>query len=201
MLESRFNKYSKVGIPLSGAEVSAKMLSDNGIDVKIQSVKGKLTDHYNPLDKTINLSSGVYNMRNIAAAAVAAHETGHCLQHAQGYLPLKLRSALVPVVTFSNSIVMWVLLAGIVFIEVFPGLIWIGVALFAISTLFSFVTLPVEIDASRRAIAWLRTSGLADEKTLPMAQDALKWAAYTYVIAALSSLATLFYYIGIARSR
>lgn len=201
MLESRFNKYSKVGIPLSGAEVSAKMLSDNGIDVKIQSVKGKLTDHYNPLDKTINLSENVYSMRSIAAAAVAAHETGHCLQHAKGYLPLKLRSALVPVVTFSSSIVMWVLLAGVLFIGVFPHLIWIGIGLFAMTTLFAFITLPVEIDASRRAIAWLRTSGLADAQTLPMAQDALKWAAYTYVIAALSSLATLLYYIGIARSR
>lgn len=201
MLESRFKKYSKVGINLSGAEVSAMMLRDNGVDVQIQSVKGKLTDHYNPTDRTINLSQSVYSMRNIAAAAVAAHETGHCLQHAEGYLPLKMRSALVPIVTFSSNIVMWVLLAGVVFIEIFPHLIWIGIGLFAITTLFSFITLPVEIDASRRAIAWLRTSGLTDETTLPMAQDALKWAAYTYVIAALSSLATLLYYIGIARDR
>ena len=201
MLESRFAKYSKVGINMSGAEVAAKMLRDNGVDVQIQSVKGKLTDHYNPVDKTINLSENVFSQRNIAAAAVAAHETGHCLQHASGYLPLKMRSALVPVVTFSNAIVMWVLLIGVLTIEIFPHLIWVGIALFAMTTLFSFITLPVEIDASRRAIAWLRTSGLADEVTLPMAQDALKWAAYTYVIAALSSLATLLYYIGIARSK
>lgn len=201
MLESRFAKYSKVGINMSGAEVAAKMLNDNGVDVQIQSVKGKLTDHYNPVDKTINLSENVFSQRNIAAAAVAAHETGHCLQHASGYLPLKMRSALVPVVTFSNAIVMWVLLIGVLTIEIFPHLIWIGIGLFAMTTLFSFITLPVEIDASRRAIAWLRASGLADEVTLPMAQDALKWAAYTYVIAALSSLATLLYYIGIARSK
>ena len=201
MLESRFAKYSKVGINMSGAEVAAKMLHDNGVDVQIQSVKGKLTDHYNPVDKTINLSENVFSQRNIAAAAVAAHETGHCLQHASGYLPLKMRSALVPVVTFSNAIVMWVLLIGVLTIEIFPHLIWIGIGLFAMTTLFSFITLPVEIDASRRAIAWLRASGLADEVTLPMAQDALKWAAYTYVIAALSSLATLLYYIGIARSK
>ena len=200
-LESRFAKYSKIGIGMSGAEVSAKMLRDNGIDVQIQSVKGKLTDHYNPVDKTINLSENVFSQRNIAAAAVAAHETGHCLQHASGYLPLKMRSALVPVVTFSNAIVMWVLLIGVLTIKIFPHLIWIGIGLFAMTTLFSFITLPVEIDASRRAIAWLRASGLADEVTLPMAQDALKWAAYTYVIAALSSLATLLYYIGIARSK
>ena len=201
MLESRFAKYSKVGINMSGAEVAAKMLHDNGVDVQIQSVKGKLTDHYNPVDKTINLSENVFSQRNIAAAAVAAHETGHCLQHASGYLPLKMRSALVPVVTFSNAIVMWVLLIGVLTIKIFPHLIWIGIGLFAMTTLFSFITLPVEIDASRRAIAWLRASGLADEVTLPMAQDALKWAAYTYVIAALSSLATLLYYIGIARSK
>lgn len=201
MLNSRFEKYSKVGIPLSGAEVSALMLKQNGVDVKIQSVRGKLTDHYNPADRTINLSESVFAHRSIAAAAVAAHETGHCLQHAQGYAPLRLRSALVPIVTFSNNIVMWVLLAGILFINIFDALFWVGIALFAVTTLFSFITLPVEIDASRRAIEWLRSSGLADATTLPMAQDALKWAAYTYVIAALSSLATLFYYIGIARDR
>ena len=201
MLNSRFEKYSKVSIPLSGAEVSALMLKQNGVDVKIQSVRGKLTDHYNPADRTINLSESVFAQRSIAAAAVAAHETGHCLQHAQGYAPLRLRSALVPIVTFSNNIVMWVLLAGVLLIEIFPHLIWFVIFLFDFSTLFSFVTLPVEIDASRRAIAWLRASGLTDETTLPMAEDALKWAAYTYVIAALSSLATLFYYIGIARDR
>ena len=140
-------------------------------------------------------------MHNIAAAAVAAHETGHCLQHAKGYAPLKLRSALVPVVTFANNTVQWVLLAGVIFINIFPGLLWAGIALFALTTLFSFVTLPVEIDARRRAIAWLESSGLTTYETLPLAKDALKWAAYTYVIAALGSLATLLYYIGIANNR
>ena len=201
-LTRRFTKYSKVGIGLSGAEVSARMMADNGIsDVRIGSVAGSLTDHYNPTNKTINLSDSVYAQRNIAAAAVAAHETGHCLQHAKGYAPLKLRSALVPVVTFANNTVQWVLLAGVIFINIFPGLLWAGIALFALTTLFSFVTLPVEIDASRRAIAWLETSGLTTYETLPLAKDALKWAAYTYVIAALGSLATLLYYIGIANNR
>jgi len=202
MLTSRFKKYSKVAIDLSGAEISAKMMADNGItDVKIGSVNGQLTDHYNPANKTINLSDSVYAQHNIAAAAVAAHETGHCLQHAKGYLPLKMRSAMVPVVSFANNTVQWVLLAGIIFVNVFPGLLWIGIGLFALTTIFSFITLPVEIDASRRAIAWLETSGLTTYETLPMAKDALKWAAYTYVIAALGSLATLFYYIGIASNR
>lgn len=201
-LTRRFNKYSKVGIGLSGAEISARMMHDNGIsDVQIGSVNGQLTDHYNPANKTINLSDSVYAQRNIAAAAVAAHETGHCIQHAKGYAPLKLRSAMVPVVSFANNTVQWVLLAGVIFINMFPGLIWIGIAMFAITTVFSLVTLPVEIDASRRAIAWLENSGLATYETLPMAKDALKWAAYTYVIAALGSIATLFYYIGIAGNR
>ena len=132
---------------------------------------------------------------------MAAHETGHCLQHAQGYGPLKLRSAMVPVVSFANNTVQWVLLAGVLFINIFPNLIWIGIGLFALTTIFSFVTLPVEIDASRRAIAWLENSGLTTYETLPLAKDALKWAAYTYVIAALGSLATLFYYIGVASNR
>lgn len=202
MLNSRFKKYSRVLISVSGAEVSAKMMADNGItDVKIGSVNGQLTDHYNPANKTINLSDSVFAQHNIAAAAVAAHETGHCLQHAQGYGPLKLRSAMVPVVSFANNTVQWVLLAGVLFINVFPNLIWIGIGLFALTTIFSFVTLPVEIDASRRAIAWLESSGLTTYETLPMAKDALKWAAYTYVVAALGSLATLFYYIGVASNR
>lgn len=201
-LNSRFKKYSRIPISASGAEVSAKMMEDNGIsDVRIGSVNGQLTDHYNPADKTINLSDSVYAQRNIAAAAVAAHETGHCLQHAQGYGPLKLRSAMVPVVSFANNTVQWVLLAGVLFINIFPNLIWIGIGLFALTTIFSFVTLPVEIDASRRAIAWLENSGLTTYETLPLAKDALKWAAYTYVIAALGSLATLFYYIGVASNR
>lgn len=202
MLTSRFKKYSKVAINLSGAEVSAKMMADNDItDVQIGSVNGQLTDHYDPTKKTINLSDSVYDQRNIAAAAVAAHETGHCIQHAKGYGPLKFRSAMVPVVSFANNTVQWVLLAGVIFINVFPALLWVGIALFALTTVFSLVTLPVEIDASRRAIAWLESSGITTYETLPMAKDALKWAAYTYVIAALGSLATLLYYIGIGTSR
>jgi hypothetical protein len=202
MLTSRFKKYSKVAIDMSGAEVSAKMMAENGItDVQIGSVNGQLTDHYDPTKKTINLSDSVYAQRNIAAAAVAAHETGHCIQHAKGYGPLKLRSAMVPVVSFANNTVQWVLLAGVIFINVFPALLWVGIALFAMTTVFSLVTLPVEIDASRRAIAWLESSGITTYETLPMAKDALKWAAYTYVIAALGSLATLLYYIGIGTSR
>jgi len=202
LLPRRFKKYSQVPISISGAEVSAKMMADNGItDVKIGSVNGQLTDHYDPSKKAINLSDAVYAQQNIAAAAVAAHETGHCLQHAQGYMPLKMRSAMVPVVSFANNTVQWVLLAGIIFINVFPGLLWAGIGLFALTTIFSFITLPVEIDASRRAIAWLETSGLTTYETLPMAKDALKWAAYTYVIAALGSLATLLYYIGVASNR
>lgn len=202
MLTSRFKKYSKVAIDMSGAEVSAKMMADNDItDVQIGSVNGQLTDHYDPTKKTINLSDSVYDQRNIAAAAVAAHETGHCIQHAKGYGPLKLRSAMVPVVSFANNTVQWVLLAGVIFINVFPALLWVGIALFAMTTVFSLVTLPVEIDASRRAIAWLESSGITTYETLPMAKDALKWAAYTYVIAALGSLATLLYYIGIGTSR
>lgn len=202
MLTRRFKKYSKVAIDLSGAEVSAKMMAENGItDVQIGSVNGQLTDHYDPTKKTINLSDSVYAQRNIAAAAVAAHETGHCIQHAKGYVPLKLRSAMVPAVSFANNTVQWVLLAGIIFINVFPALLWVGIGLFALTTVFSLVTLPVEIDASRRAIAWLESSGITTYETLPMAKDALKWAAYTYVIAALGSLATLLYYIGVASRR
>ena len=149
MLTSRFKKYSKVAINLSGAEVSAKMMADNDItDVQIGSVNGQLTDHYDPTKKTINLSDSVYDQRNIAAAAVAAHETGHCIQHAKGYGPLKFRSAMVPVVSFANNTVQWVLLAGVIFINVFPALLWVGIALFALTTVFSLVTLPVEIDAN-----------------------------------------------------
>ena len=202
VLTSKFNKYSKVAVRsgLTGAEVAAKMLRDNGIyDVKIVSTSGMLTDHYNPETKTINLSESVYSQASIAAAAVAAHETGHAIQHACGYAPLKMRSTLVPVVNFSSSIVQWVLLAGVLLLNVFPGILWLGIALFAMTTLFSLVTLPVEINASQRAVNWLEMSGITDFETRPMAVDALKWAAYTYVIAALGSLATLFYYIGLAR--
>ena len=204
VLDSRFEKYSEVPSPhgLTGADVARLMLAQNGIDdVKVQSVAGRLTDHYNPTDKTINLSEGVFGSASIAACAIAAHETGHALQHAQGYAPLRLRSALVPVVTFANNTVQWVLLAGVLLINVFPSLLWIGIILFAMTTFFSFVTLPVEINASQRAVQWMEGAGVVDAGTRPMAVDALKWAAYTYVIAALGSLATLFYYISLANRR
>ena len=203
-LNSKFDKYSRIPGPhgLTGADVARLMLRQNGInDVTVQSVAGKLTDHFNPQDMTINLSEGVYNSTSVAACAVAAHETGHAIQHATGYAPLRLRSALIPVVTFANNTVQWVLLLGVIMINVFPSLLWIGIGLFAMTTLFSLVTLPVEINASQRAIAWLAGSGGVDDSTKPYAVDALKWAAYTYVIAAIGSLATLFYYIGIANSR
>lgn len=203
-LNSKFDKYSRIPGPhgLTGADVARLMLRQNGInDVTVQSVAGKLTDHFNPQDMTINLSEGVYSSTSVAACAVAAHETGHAIQHATGYAPLRLRSALVPVVTFANNTVQWVLLLGVIMINVFPSLLWIGIGLFAMTTLFSLVTLPVEINASQRAIAWLAGSGVVDDSTKPYAVDALKWAAYTYVIAAIGSLATLFYYIGIASSR
>ena len=203
-LQSRFNKYSRVPSPhgLTGADIARLMLRQNGInDVTVQSVRGRLTDHFNPQDKTINLSESVYGRASIAACAVAAHETGHAIQHAQGYAPLRLRSALVPVVTFANNTVQWVLLLGIILLDRFPELLWCGIALFAMTTLFSFITLPVEINASQRAVQWLDGAGIVDERTRPMAADALKWAAYTYVVAALGSLATLFYYISIANDR
>ena len=202
MLQSRFSKYSKVPVAngMSGAEVAQKMLHDHGIyDVKVVPARGMLTDHYNPQTKTVALSEGVYASRSVAAAAVAAHECGHAVQHAIGYAPLKMRSALVPVVNFASSIVQWVLLLGVLMINTFPGLLWLGIILFASTTLFSFITLPVEVNASSRAVSWLGRSGITDSQTAPMAVDALKWAAYTYVVAALGSLATLLYYIGLAR--
>ena len=202
MLQSRFSKYSKVPVAngMSGAEVAQKMLHDHGIyDVKVVPARGMLTDHYKPQTKTVALSEGVYASRSVAAAAVAAHECGHAVQHAIGYAPLKMRSALVPVVNFASSIVQWVLLLGVLMINTFPGLLWFGIILFASTTLFSFITLPVEVNASSRAVSWLGRSGITDSQTAPMAVDALKWAAYTYVVAALGSLATLLYYIGLAR--
>ncbi len=204
MLQSRFTKYSQVPTTngMTGAEVAEQMLHDHGIyDVKVVPTRGTLTDHFNPATKTIALSESVYGSRSVAAAAVAAHECGHAVQHATGYAFIQLRSALVPVVSLASNIVQWVLLAGVLFINVFPNLIWIGIGLFAMTTLFSFITLPVEINASARAIAWLEDAGITDYHTQPMAVDALKWAAYTYVVAALGSLATLLYYIGLARSR
>lgn len=201
-LQSRFRKYSRIQSPsgLTGAEIARKMLSDNGIrDVSVQCVEGMLTDHYNPATKVVNLSRGVYEGRSVAAAAVAAHECGHAVQHYEGYAPLRLRTALVPVVSFANNTVQWILLLGCLMLNVFPGLLYFGIALFAMTTLFSIVTLPVEINASSRAVCWLEQTGMTDSQTTPLAIDALKWAAYTYVIAALGSIATLLYYLNIAR--
>ena len=201
-LRRRFARYSQEPLSsgLTGAQVAQKMLYDNGIyDVSVIATNGTLTDHYDPTKKTIALSEDVYNSCSIAAAAVAAHETGHAVQDATAYAPLRMRSALVPVVKFASMTVQWVILAGLILINVFPNLLWVGIAMFAMTTLFSLITLPVEVNASRRAIAWLTDSGVVDYDTRPMAIDALKWAAFTYFIAAVSSLATLFYYIGIAR--
>lgn len=204
MLNRRFDEYSQVPTSngMTGADVARKMLVDNGItDVQVTCVPGKLTDHYNPQTKTVNLSESVYGQRSIAAAAVAAHECGHVLQHAKGYAPLKLRSALVPVVSFSSKWVQWVLLAGVLLIEITPALLWLGIALFAMTTLFSFVTLPVEFNASSRAVGWLESAGITNYETKPMAVDALRWATCTYVIGAIGSLATLLYYISMANRR
>lgn len=201
-LKRKFEKYSKMPIGLTGREVAEKMLHDNGIyDVKVTSTPGTLTDHYNPTNKTVNLSNGVYNSASIAAAAVAAHECGHAVQHARAYAPLTMRSKLVPIVQFSSSIMSWVLLIGILTVEAFPGILIAGIVLFATTTLFSFVTLPVEIDASHRALKWLSSAGITNSKNHKYAEGALRSAAYTYVVAALSSLATLLYYVMIYLNR
>lgn len=203
-LQSKFERYSEIPTDnyMTGREVAMKMLNDNGIfDVQVVSTPGHLTDHYNPATKTVNLSENVFNSNSIAAAAVAAHECGHAVQHAYGYAPLKLRSALVPVVSIASSWMSWILLAGILMVNTFPQLLLIGIILFASTTLFSFVTLPVEIDASRRALAWLNNSGIATGSKHDKAADALKSAAYTYVVAALGSLATLIYYVMIFANR
>lgn len=195
-LESKFKKYSRVPLRMTGKEVAEKMLRDNGIDdVKVTCTKGHLTDHYNPATQTVNLSESVYNSASVAAAAVAAHECGHAVQHETAYAPLKMRSALVPVVNFAGKWMMWVLLAGMLLLQIFPAVMGIGILLFALTTLFSFITLPVEIDASRRAVAWLDGAGITDAETTPLAKSALRSAAYTYVVAALGSLANLLYYI------
>ena len=203
-LKNKFEKYGKVLLPnrMTGKDIAIKMLHDNGIyDVRVISTPGQLTDHYNPVDKTVNLSEDVYNDCSVAAAAVAAHECGHALQHATAYAPLKMRSSLVPVVSFASSWMQWVLLIGIFTIEIFPQIMLGGIILFAMTTLFAFITLPVEINASHRALAWLRNSGITDYQTQGYTFDALKCAAYTYVVAALSSLATLLYYVMIYLSR
>lgn len=197
-LRRKFEAYSKVRIAsgMTGAQVAEKMLRDNGIyDVKVTSVQGSLTDHYNPTNKTVNLSEDVFASNSVAAAAVAAHECGHAVQHERAYAPLQMRSALVPAVSFASKWVQWVLLAGILLINIFPYLLLAGIVLFAMTTIFSFITLPVEIDASRRATQWLQGAGITSMQDHPMAVSALRSAAYTYVVAALGSLATLVYYL------
>ncbi len=202
LLNHRFKQYSQVHLPLTGRQVAEKMLRDNGItDVQVTCTPGHLTDHYDPRTKTVNLSDSVYNSANVAAAAVAAHECGHAIQHAYEYAPLRMRTALVPVVSFASKWVTWILLGGILMIEVFPQLLTLGVILYGLTTLFSFVTLPVEINASTRAVAWLEQAGITDRQTTPMASSALRSAAYTYVVAALASLGTLMYYIMILVGR
>ncbi len=203
-LQNKFSIYSQesLDVPMTGRDVAAKMLHDNGIsNVNVTSVSGQLTDHYNPANGTVNLSDVVFSVNSVASAAVAAHECGHALQHAQGYSFLKMRSALVPVVSFTSQWITWVLLAGILLIEVFPMVMLVGICLFALTTLFSLITLPVEVDASRRAVAWLENSGVTHGIKTEHAKDALHAAAYTYVVAALSSLATLLYYVMIFMGR
>ncbi len=203
-LKSVFAKYSKVLSPggLTGAQIAQKMLNDNGIyDVQVTCIKGQLTDHYDPTKKTVNLSEDVYRLNSVAAAAVAAHECGHAVQHKVGYAPLKLRSKLVPAVNISSKLSMIVIIIGLFVINVFPALFWLGIAMFATVFLFSVVTLPVEFNASRRALAWLQSSNSLNDTQVSQAREALKWAASTYVVAALSSLVTLMYYLGLGSSR
>ena len=201
-LKSKFEVYSRQPCPYSGKEVAEMMLRAHGIyDVRVISTSGRLTDHYNPTDKTVNLSEDVYASYSVAAAAVAAHECGHAVQHACAYGPLKMRSALVPAVSFASSWMQWILLIGIFTIQTFPQIMLGGIILFAMTTLFSFITLPVEINASMRATRWLRQADIVSPSSYPMAVDALRSAAYTYVVAALSSLATLVYYVSIFLGR
>ncbi len=203
-LQSKFKKFSKVPMTggMTGRDVALKMLQDNGIyDVTVTHTPGHLTDHYNPVNKTVNLSEDVYFGNSIMAAAVAAHECGHAVQHARAYAPLKMRSALVPVVSFASQWMTWLLLAGILLLNSFPQLLLAGIILFAMTTLFSFVTLPVEINASRRALSWLSSAGLTNSYNHGQAESALRAAAYTYVVAALGSLATLIYYVMIFMGR
>lgn len=203
-LKSVFAKYSKVLSPggLTGAQIAQKMLNDNGIsDVSVTCIAGQLTDHYDPTKKTVNLSEEVYKLNSVSAAAVAAHECGHAVQHKVGYAPLKLRSSLVPAVNISSKLSMIVILIGLLIINIFPAMFWIGIAMFATVFLFSVITLPVEFNASRRALAWLQSSNSLSQQELAQAKEALTWAASTYVVAALSSLASLLYYISIGNSR
>ncbi|MFN8300537.1 MAG: zinc metallopeptidase [Chitinophagales bacterium] len=197
-LKNKIAEYSQVAFRgnMTGAEVAAKMLRDNNItDVKIISVEGQLTDHYNPVEKTVNLSPDVYHGRSVAAAAIAAHECGHAVQHQQAYMWLGLRSQLVPAVQASSTVMPWVLMGGVLMVGIFPWLLFAGIIMFALTTLFSFITLPVEFDASNRALAWIESSGVASSQEHGMAKDALKWAAMTYVVSALYSLAVLLQYV------
>jgi len=203
-LQSKFDQYSKLHLQngMSGAEIAEKMLADHGIrDVRVVSTPGRLTDHYNPADKTVNLSEAVYNQRNAAAAAVAAHECGHAVQHATAYSWLTMRSKLVPVVNVASRFVQWILLAGILMVNTFPQLLLLGIVIFAMTTLFSVITLPVEYDASNRALAWLENKRIVNQQELAGSKDALKWAARTYVVAAIGSLGTLLYYVMVYTNR
>ena len=197
-VESKFRKYSKIAMNynMTGREVAEQMLRDNDIhDVTVQEVNGTLSDHYNPVNKTLNLSRDVYRGTSVAAAAVAAHECGHAVQHATAYYWLGLRSRMVPAVNVSNKFTPWILFIGILMVQKFPTLLLAGIILIAVTTLFSFITLPVEIDASKRALVWLNTHNITSPDTHPYAESALRSAAYTYVVAALTSLATLLYYL------
>lgn len=201
-LQSVFKKYDKVLAPggLTGREIAEKMLRDSGVhDVQVLSTPGHLTDHFNPASKTVNLSESVYNSNSVSAAAVAAHECGHAVQHAVGYAPLKLRSMLVPVISFTSAWVMWVIIGGIIMIQTFPALFWIGIAMLAVSALFSIITLPVEYNASNRALIWLENSHMLTGEQHAQAKEALSWAARTYLVAAISSVVTIIYYLGFTR--
>ncbi|PVY38165.1 zinc metallopeptidase [Pontibacter virosus] len=203
-LKSKFKKYSEIPLQsgYTGREIAQMMLADNGIhDVKVISVAGRLTDHYNPADKTVNLSEYVYEARSAAAAAVAAHECGHAVQHAKAYSFLKFRSAMVPALSIASRYMQWIILIGILMLQTTPIPLTIGVALFGLTTIFSFVTLPVEFDASKRALAWISSNNIVTQQELAMSKDALKWAALTYVVAALGSLATLLYYVSLLMGR
>ena len=203
-LRSRFEKYSRTPLRngMSGREVAEQMLRDHGItNVKVISVAGQLTDHYNPATRTVNLSEPVYHARNAAAAAVAAHEVGHAVQHATAYRWLEMRSKLVPVVSAASQWMQWVLLGGILLLNTFPQLLLLGIVLFATTTVFSIITLPVEYDASNRALAWMQRNGIVTTSEYALSADALKWAARTYLVAAIGSIGTLLYYVMIYMNR
>ncbi len=203
-LKSKFAQYSQIGLRsgLSGREIAEMMLADHNIrDVRVISTEGQLTDHYNPADKTVNLSEGVYASRSAAAAAVAAHECGHAVQHATAYSMLKFRSAMVPALSVASRYMQWIIIIGILMINTSIIPLTVGVVLFGLTTLFSFITLPVEFDASRRALAWMDQRGVVTTQEHAMAKDSLKWAALTYVVAAIGSLATLLYYVSLLMGR